>query len=92
MILSIAKRLTLLWIVLAASPALSEGQTNTGEISGVVHDAQGGVLQGATVQAEQVESGTRTERVTRAHAQVRLRVGHVEASRVAEGLTLSLSI
>jgi Carboxypeptidase regulatory-like domain len=66
-IVSIAKRLTLLWIVLAASPALSEGQTNTGEISGVVRDAQGGVLPGATIQAEHVESGTRTERVTDEH-------------------------
>ena len=67
MIISIAKRLTLLWIVLAASPALSEGQTNTGEISGSLRDAQGGVLPGATVQAEHVESGTRTERVTDEH-------------------------
>ena len=64
MILSIAKRLTLLWIVLAASPALSEGQTNTGEISGVVHDAQGGVLPGATVQAEHVHRAARERSVS----------------------------
>jgi len=42
-------------------------QTNTGEISGVVRDVQGGVLPGATVVAEQVESRSRVERVTDEH-------------------------
>src|SRR5262245_66475227 len=37
------------------------GQTNTGEISGVVRDAQGGALPGARVIAEHVDSGVRVE-------------------------------
>jgi carboxypeptidase family protein len=37
------------------------GQTNTGEISGVVRDAQGGALPGALVVAEHVDSGVRVE-------------------------------
>src|SRR5437870_10718247 len=52
----------LLMLMLAAAPAAA--QTNTGEISGVVRDSQGGVLPGATVTAEQVETGTKIERVT----------------------------
>src|SRR5512147_124423 len=39
-------------------------QTNTGQISGVVRDAQGGVLPGAHVVAEHVDSGTRAEQPT----------------------------
>src|SRR5688572_7551614 len=39
-------------------------QTNVGEIAGVVRDPQGGVLPGATIVAEHVDSGIRTERVT----------------------------
>jgi len=39
-------------------------QTDTGEISGVVRDTQGGVLPGVTIVAEHVESGSRVERVT----------------------------
>jgi hypothetical protein len=39
-------------------------QTNTGEISGVVRDAQAGVLPGAVVVAEHLDTGTRIERVT----------------------------
>ncbi len=50
--------------LLAAWPSPAAAQTNTGEISGVVRDAQGGVLPGATIVAEQIESGTRIERVT----------------------------
>src|SRR5262245_52293556 len=36
-------------------------QTNTGEISGVVRDVQGGALPGARVIAEHVDSGIRVE-------------------------------
>src|SRR5262245_35537211 len=36
-------------------------QTNTGEISGVVRDVQGGALPGARVIAEHVDSGVRVE-------------------------------
>ena len=39
-------------------------QTDTGEISGVVRDSQGGVLPGVSIVAEHLESGTRIERVT----------------------------
>ncbi|MBM3819660.1 MAG: TonB-dependent receptor [Acidimicrobiia bacterium] len=52
----------LVLILSGAGPAAA--QTNTAEIAGVVRDAQGGVLPGATVVAEHVESGTRVERVT----------------------------
>jgi hypothetical protein len=45
-------------------PRAAFAQTNTGEISGVVVDAQGGVLPGAVVIAEHLESGTRVERVS----------------------------
>jgi hypothetical protein len=48
-----------LWVASSAA-----GQTNVGEMSGVVRDAQGGVLPGTVVIAEHVDSGTRTERVT----------------------------
>ena len=36
-------------------------QTNTGEISGIVRDVQGGALLGARVVAEHVDSGVRVE-------------------------------
>ena len=39
-------------------------QTNTGEISGVVRDAQGGLLPGASIVAEHIDSGARVERNT----------------------------
>ncbi|MGH9199693.1 MAG: carboxypeptidase-like regulatory domain-containing protein [Vicinamibacterales bacterium] len=39
-------------------------QTNTGELSGVVRDIQGGLLAGVTVVAEHAESGVRIERLT----------------------------
>ena len=45
-----------------ARPSLA--QTNTGEISGVVLDEQGGVLPGVTVVAEHLDTGTRIERIT----------------------------
>lgn len=55
-------RLLALWAVLyLAVPAVAVAQTNTGEISGVVVDAQGGVLPGASVVAEHLASGTHAE-------------------------------
>jgi carboxypeptidase family protein len=51
-------------LVLSDVVATTAAQTNTGDISGVVRDAQGGVLPGATVVAEHVESAARVERVT----------------------------
>ena len=39
-------------------------QTNTGEISGIVRDAQGGALPGARVVAEHVDSGVKAESTT----------------------------
>lgn len=53
-------------------------QTNTGEVSGVVRDAQGGVLPGASVIAEHVDSGARVEQPTDEagrYALLALRVG-----------------
>ena len=55
----VAAFFTFLW--LAALPA---AQTNTGQIAGVVRDAQGGVLAAAVISAEHIESGIRTERIT----------------------------
>jgi hypothetical protein len=49
-------------ILLAAAPIAA--QTNTGEIAGIVRDAQGAVLPGVAVVAEHLDSGTRVERVT----------------------------
>ena len=59
-----ARRLTLVALVVCLAPAWLAGQTNTGQISGVVRDAQGGVLPGAAVTALHVESGARLERIT----------------------------
>src|SRR5436190_10740165 len=39
-------------------------QTDTGQIAGVVRDAQGGVLPGVTIVAQHLESNSRIERVT----------------------------
>ena len=49
-----------------ALPGIAPGQANTAEISGIVRDAQGAVLQGATVTAEHVASGSRIERISNA--------------------------
>ena len=51
-------------LLLCALPAVAAAQTNTGQISGVVRDAQGGVLPGAAVVATHVESGGTVERLT----------------------------
>ena len=53
------------WIIVGFFLATTAAaQTNTGEIAGVVRDAQGGVLPGATMTAEHVESGARIARIT----------------------------
>ena len=44
---------------LLSTAAAAGAQTNTGQIAGIVRDAQGGALPGATVIAEHLESGTR---------------------------------
>ena len=49
-------------LLLLMHPAAA--QTDTGEISGVVRDTQGGVLPGVAVVAAHLDSGTRIERVT----------------------------
>ena len=56
--------IALLVCVVLLLPVHAAAQTNTGEIAGVVRDAQGLVLPGVVVVAEHVDSGTRTERVT----------------------------
>ncbi len=56
-----------LWISATAALLLScaaAAQTNTGEISGVVRDSQGGALTGTTVVGEHIESRIKVERVT----------------------------
>jgi len=51
---------TSLSVLLVLSTAIT-GQTNTGEISGMVRDVQGGALPGARVIAEHTDSGVRVE-------------------------------
>jgi Carboxypeptidase regulatory-like domain len=46
------------------APAWLSAQANSGEIDGVVTDAQGGVLPGASISAVHLESGYRLERLT----------------------------
>src|SRR4026208_1676483 len=48
-------------VVLLALSVSAAALTTTGEISGVVRDAQGGALPGARVIAEHVDSGVRVE-------------------------------
>src|SRR6188768_3135261 len=57
---SLIRPATRLVVLLAFSVSVA-AQTNTGEISGVVRDAQGGALPGARVIAEHVDSGVRVE-------------------------------
>ena len=57
-------RLVLTAVLVAAMVHTAAAQTDTGEISGVVRDTQGGVLPGVTIVAEQLDSGARIERVT----------------------------
>jgi hypothetical protein len=49
-------------LLMAAVPA--GAQTNTGEVSGIVRDEQGGVLPGVSITVEHLESGTRASAVT----------------------------
>ena len=51
-------------LVLLLPPVSAAAQTNTAEIAGVVRDAQGGILPGATVVASRLASGFRVVRVT----------------------------
>jgi Carboxypeptidase regulatory-like domain len=57
-------RLVLAAVLLAVWVQPAAAQTDTGEISGVVRDTQGGVLPGVTIVAEHLDSGTRIEHVT----------------------------
>jgi hypothetical protein len=57
-------RLVLAAVLLAVLVQPAAAQTDTGEISGVVRDTQGGVLPGVTIVAEHLDSGTRIEHVT----------------------------
>jgi carboxypeptidase family protein len=57
-------RLLLAVVLAVVSVGPVAAQTDTGEISGVVRDIQGGVLPGVSIVAEHLESGTRIERVT----------------------------
>src|SRR5678810_596262 len=57
-------RVALAVVLVVATVLPAVAQTDTGEISGVVRDTQGGVLPGVTIVAAHLESGTRIERVT----------------------------
>lgn len=51
-------------LIALVAPLPATAQYNTGEIAGIVRDAQGGVLPGALVVAEHTATGHRVERVT----------------------------
>ncbi len=57
-------RFVLIVAIAALCPALSEAQTVTGSIQGVVTDATGGVLPGATVQVRNAETGAARDLTT----------------------------
>jgi len=59
-------------LVLCCSAPARSAQSNTGEITGIVRDAQGGVLPGSTVAAEHVESKTTISRVVDAQGRYHL--------------------
>ena len=57
-------RLILLVCLVTAGAAPARGQTNTGELGGVVRDVSGAVLPGATVVATHVDTGFSVQRIT----------------------------
>src|SRR4051812_20177076 len=57
-------RLFVLLLTATLLPSAALAQYNTAELSGVVKDAQGGVLPGATVVAQHLASGQKIDRVT----------------------------
>ena len=57
-------------------------QTNTAEIAGIIRDAQGGVLPGALVAANHLDSGTSVERPTDAGGRYLLTLPRVGAYRI----------
>lgn len=58
-------------VLAAAGPALAQGEASA-VVTGVISDAQGGVLPGATVTLRNVESGTTRTVVTEADGQYRI--------------------
>ena len=80
----------ILFLLLARVPRSGFAQYNTGEISGVVTDAQTGVLPGVTVTVIHAASGFRTERITDAEGRFRMRVpqagGYTLIARVGSAL------
>jgi hypothetical protein len=68
----------LVLLVMVLVGARVGAQANTGEITGTVRDADGGVLPGATIVAEQTETGARVQHLTDARGRYflpALRVG-----------------
>jgi hypothetical protein len=59
-------------LVYLAATRTAAAQTSTAEISGTVHDSQGGVLPGVTVAAVNSANGTRVERVSDERGRYRL--------------------
>jgi hypothetical protein len=60
----VARLLVLVVTLLHPAVSVALAQTNTGEVGGVVRDASGAVLPGATVTARHADSGLVVERVT----------------------------
>lgn len=78
----------ILLVVVMPAPAI--GQTNTGEIAGIVGDSSRGVLPGATVTARHPASGTVLERVTDAQGRFflpSLRIGSWNITATLRGFT-----
>ncbi len=67
--------------------AVLRAQTNTGELSGLVRDAQGGVLPGATITAQHLPTNITLERVTDMQGRYYLPSLQVGAYRITVQLT-----
>src|SRR5262245_24459802 len=61
---SICRQLLLVAMILGGFAVTAPAQYNTAELSGIVRDAQGGALPGATVEATHVPSGQKTIRIS----------------------------
>jgi hypothetical protein len=82
----------LLWgastLLIAATPTLGLGQTDTGAIVGTVSDSSGGVLPGVTVTATQDQTGVASSTTTNASGQFvfpSLRVGNYTLAAELQG-------
>ena len=84
---TVVERILASTLLVVSLVGLGAAQANTGEISGIVRDAQGGLLPGAAVLAEHFESGTKVERVADAQGRYFLPSLRVGAYRITVQLS-----